>query len=56
MAVKEEVVGSEISSEEFDELYQRGTAGRHDMLVIKLKERDKDQRFFRNYTHRLVIA
>ena len=56
LAVKEEVVGSEVSAEEFDELYKRGTAGRHDMLVIKLKEREKDQKFFRNYTHRLVIA
>ena len=56
MAVREEVVGSDITQEEFDELYKRGTAGRHDMMVIKLKERDKDQKFFRNYTHRLVIA
>ncbi len=37
MAVKEEVVGSDISTEEFDELYNRGTAGRHDMLVIDLR-------------------
>ena len=56
LAVKEEVVGSEVSAEEFDELYKGGTAGRHDMLVIKLKEREKDQKFFRNYTHRLVIT
>ena len=56
LAVKEEVVGSEISAKEFDELYKRGTAGRHDMLVIKLKERDKDMKFYRNYTHRMVIT
>ena len=56
LAVKEEGVGSEISAEEFDEVYKRGTAGRHDMLVIKLKERDKDMKFYRNYTHRMVIT
>ena len=56
MAVREEVVGSDITQEEFDELYKRGSAGRHDMLVIKLKKRDEDQTFFRNDTHRLVIA
>ena len=55
-AVREEVVGADISPEEFDELYKRGTAGAHDFLVIKLKERDPAMKFFRNYTHRLVIA
>ena len=56
VAVREEVVGADVSSEQFDELYKRGTAAPHDMLVIKLKERDKDQKFFRNYTHRLIIS
>ena len=56
MSVREEVIGADISSEEFDELYKRGTAAPHDMLVIKLKERDPALKFFRNYTHRLVIA
>ena len=55
-AVREEVEGADISREEFDELYKRGTAGPHDFLVIKLKERDPAMKFFRNYTHRLVIA
>ena len=56
MSVREEVIGADISAEEFDELYKRGTAAPHDMLCIKLKERDKALKFFRNYTHRLVIA
>ena len=56
MSVREEVIGADISSEEFDELYKRGTAAPHDMLCIKLKERDKALKFFRNYTHRLVIT
>ena len=56
MAVREEVIGADVSPEEFDELYKRGTAGAHDFLVIKLKERDPAMKFFRNYTHRLVIA
>ena len=56
MSVREEVIGADISSEEFDELYKRGTAAPHDMLCIKLKERDKAVKFFRNYTHRLVIS
>ena len=55
-AVREEVIGADISAEEFDELYKRGTAAPHDFLVIKLKERDPAMKFFRNYTHRLVIA
>ena len=45
-----------ISREELGELYKRGTAARHDMLVIGLKERDKGQKFFRDYAHCLVIA
>ena len=56
LAVREEVVSGDISAEEFDELYKRGTAGRHDFLVIKLKERDKGNKFFRNYTHRRIVA
>ena len=35
---------------------KRATAAPLDMLVIKLKERDPAMKFFRNYTHRLVIA
>ena len=54
--MREEVIGADISAEEFDELYKRGTAAPHDLLVIKLKERDPAMKFFRNYTHRLVIA
>ena len=54
--MREEVIGADISAEEFDELYKRGTAAPYDFLVIKLKERDPNMKFFRNYTHRLVIA
>ena len=56
MDVREEAIGADIDADEFDELYKRGTAGAHDFLVIKLKERDSSMKFFRNYTHRLVIA
>ena len=56
MAVREEVIGADIDAEAFDELYKRGTAGPHDFLVIKLKERDPANKFFRNYTHRLIVS
>ena len=56
MAVREEVIGADVSPEEFDELYKRGTAGAHDFLVIKLKERDPAMKFYRNYTHRLIVS
>ena len=46
IAVREEVIGADIDADEFDELYKRGTAGAHDFLVIKLKERDPAMKFF----------
>ena len=55
-SVREEVIGADIDAEAFDELYKRGTAGPHDMLVIELKEPDPSMRFFRNYTHRLIVS
>ena len=55
-SVREEVIGADIDAEAFDELYKRGTAGPHDFLVIKLKERDPANKFFRNYTHRLIVS
>ncbi len=55
-SVREDVIGADIEAEAFDELYKRGTAGGHDFLVIKLKERDPAMKFVRNYTHILIVS
>ena len=52
-AVAEEIVGI-VSKEQFQELYQRGTAGSHDFLWVLLKAPDVSRMFYRNFTTRLV--
>ena len=53
-AVAEEIVGTHVSKEQFEELYRRGTAGPHDFLWILLKSPDPARMFYRNFTTRLV--
>ena len=53
-AVAEEVVGSHVTKEQFQELYQRGTGEPHSFLWILLKSPDVQRMFYRNFTTRLV--
>ena len=55
-AVASEVVGSLVDEAGFRELYQRATAQPHGFLFIKLKAKDRENAFYRNYTTRLVPA
>ena len=55
-AIAEEIVGADVSAEEFHELYSRATASPHHFLWCRLKSRDPEKKFYRNYTHRLSVA
>ena len=55
-AIAEEIVGADVSAEEFHELFSRATASPHHFLWCRLKSRDPAKKFYRNYTHRLSVT
>ena len=53
-AVAEEVVGSHVSKEQFEELYKRAVSSPHQFLWILLKSPDPEHMFYRGFSTRLV--